>query len=226
MASKSFILDSLLNECGKDSPQVREQMSEKIGEITLELLSRNDGKFFGLKKVTTLSITADETTQFKLPADYHTISIDSCEVNVTTGAYIQDIHVLEKSDIRQRIRDRAHYDCHYGYIEKLEAGPTGRGYYLTLAVASTKVRSFEIEYFRRPTENDTDVISEYTLIERGVRAQYPSLFKTAKVDRAIYLNRLPRFVEKRRRNVTDSYVLPPKRIQRHNRNQHKRGAGL
>lgn len=225
MASKSFILDSLLNECGKDSPQVREQMSQKIGEITLELLSQNRGKFFGLKKVTTLSITAD-TTQFKLPADYHTISIDSCEVNVTTGAYIQDVHVLEKSDIRERIRESAHYDCHYGYIEKLEAGPEGRGFYLTLAVASTQVRSFEIEYFRRPTENDTDVIVEYTLIQRGVRAQYPSLFKTAEVDRHIYVARLPRFVEKRQRNVTGSYVLPPKRIQRHNKNQHRRGAGL
>ena len=223
MASKSFILDALLDECGKDSPQTREQLSQKIGEITLELLSQNNGRFFGLKKVSTLSITTG-ATQYLLPADFHTVSSDSAEVD-STGAYVQDVHVLPKSDIRERVREEYHYDCHYAYVEKLEDGPSGRGYYLTIAVAPTTTKTFEIEYYRRPTENDTDVITDYALIKRGVRAQFPALFETAEVDRHIYLNRLPNFAESTRRMVTDEYVLPPRRVQRRNRNMHNYGAG-
>ena len=45
MASKSKILEDLISDSGKDSPQWRETLTQTIGDITLELLQENGGRW-------------------------------------------------------------------------------------------------------------------------------------------------------------------------------------
>jgi len=223
MASKSHIVDSLLVECGKASAGVREEISRKVGEIALDMLQQNDGRFSALKKTETYTIATD-TLKYKLPADFFAIAVESQEVD-SDGAYKNIVEIVDKDDILTRKRQGAYYGYRLCYIELDTDNASGRGWYLVLSDYAPSSAIFEIDYFREPTEDDVDAIKETSLLKSGVRGALPHLFSTAEVDSYKYMNRIDKYQESPTKTRTSLSYRPNIRTQRRNQLMHRIGRG-
>lgn len=223
MASRAFIVDGLLRETGKTSPAVRADIDRKVGEITLELLSQNDGRFKGLEKTQVISVVAD-TQQYKLNADFFTAKKSFHEVD-SDGNFVAKLSIVSKSELFNRKTEDAYAGIKLGYIEFLTSGPSGRGYYMHLGADPTDTATYHFDYYREPTTADTDIIRKIVILQHGVRASLPQYFENAEYEAGIYVRRLQGFKESPDINVTDAMITPNPRIAKHNQRMHKIGQG-
>lgn len=224
MASKSRVVDTLLLDAGKTDPGTRGRIERKVGEITLELLTQNEGRFSGLSRSDQISILTT-STKYKMQPDFFAIAPTGAELD-SDGEYVDTIIIVSKAEILGRKRDGAAYNARLCWIEKLQDGPNGRGWYLCLAADATADVTYEIDYFREPTENDVDEVADEALLKAGVRAGLPDLFPaTYERDEYKYLKRLPDHRESTGRFVTRIVMVPSKIAAKKNKLQHTIGRG-
>ncbi len=223
MASRAFIVDGLMREAGKTSPKVRGLIDLKVGEITLELLSQNSGRFRGLEKTQAISVVAN-TQQYLLNADFFTAKKSFHQVD-GDGNFMARLSIVSKTELFDRKSAKAYSGIALAYIEFLEYGPNGRGFYLHLGTDPTGTATYHLDYYREPTTADTDLIRKVTILQHGVRASLPQYFVNAEYEAAIYIRRLQGFKESPDTHITDAVVTPNPRIAKHNQRMHDIGQG-
>lgn len=224
MASRALITDSLVAESGKVAPNVRKRIEEKVGEITVELLQQSEGRFKGLLREQAFTTVID-VVEYILNSDFNTAQGTYHEVD-SNGVFKRQLTIVSKSEMFHRRTEKAYASVRLSYIDFLEAGVSGRGYYLVLGDKPTEAAFFRIPYFREATENDTDVIRKVAIVKRGVRGSLPSLFPNeAQIDAEIYLRHLQGFREKREKFNTTTIMTPSSRTGNFNRRMHKYGQG-
>jgi len=222
MSSKATIVQRLMDEFGKDSQAARQQIEQAVGEITVDLLSQNQGRFLGLEK--TLSITINNTdTEYRLPADFNTAKKTFYEVN-SDGDYIAECMCLSKSEVQNRMSEGAYSGYRLAYIRRNILGASGRGDYLVIADAPDETKYFEFDYYREPTENDTDVIRNDHIVMTGARGLLPQFvdMDRAAYQTGIYSRMRDGFREHPEKRKTKRIMLPSKRIGNHNRRMYER----
>lgn len=223
MATTSQIVDELMTEANKTTTAVRKQIEQAVGDIVLELLQQNDGRFRGLEKTQSITVTSG-VKQYKLNSDFNTAKRTFHEVN-SDGDFVAKCECLSKAEIFSRKAEGGHLTYRFGYIEFEASHSSGRGYYLTLAEEPTGTAYFEFEYYREPTREDADIIRKPSIVKHGVRGRMPRLFDTAEADLGIYLRRIQGFKESPERFVTALIVTPPPRVAKRNRFFHDIGRG-
>ncbi len=223
MPSVSWYVDSLLVECGKSSQAIKQQFERKAGEIALEIIRAAGGRFNALAKTQTISILTT-TTRYKLNADFNVARKSFAEYN-SDDEFVRLIYVISKTGLLKRKQDDAPSGATMCYIEFDNEAAAGRGWYLILGKAPAAATTYKFDYYRQPTEQDIDVIEDSTLMKRGIRAQFPELFTTAQVDAAIYLKRMPNFVEDPSETMTDMVLSPSAKTRKRNRLARKIGKG-
>ena len=218
MSSRATITDELLVESGRQGTATRRKIDQKVGGITLELLQQGDGRFRGLSKSQTISVLAD-TTQYKLDSSFNTAKKTMFEQN-TDGTFKNKVSILAKAEVFERKSNDGPTSALMGYIELLTSHADGRGYYLTLSEKPTAATTYNFEYYREPTANDSDVIRKPEIIKHGVRGNLPEYFENSDIQLRIYLQRMEGFRESPERFVTDFIMTPAPRIGQHNKSMH------
>jgi hypothetical protein len=220
MASNAQITASLMEELGKTAPALRRKISSRVGDVTLELLQQNEGRFSSLVRTQTISVTAG-TKEYRIRSDYNTARKTMYEVDVNND-YVARVRIVSKAEMFNRYAEDAHTDENMAYIQFFERGPNddstaNRGYYLVLGEEPVADVSYLFEYYRTPTTSDTDIIRKESIIKHGVRAAMPREFESAQMEATVYLRMLRGFREKPERFVTDTIMTPSKRIGDHNK---------
>lgn len=226
MASTSQIVNDLMDEIGKDSPDIAHALELTVGEVVVELLGQNEGRFSSLSKTETLSILTTQT-RYILPADFNTAKVTSTEVD-TDGTLKGIIYIMPKAEIQERLVRGGAAHARFCYVEFSEDGYNGdgRGYYLTLAKEVTENTTYEFEYYRKPVTTDVDLIRNPGSIKRGVRANSPKYFpENNDVNMAIYENVKKGFSDKPQRYATSILVTPSPQTSRRNVRMHRIGRG-
>jgi len=226
MASPARIVDGLMADCGKSSPEIRARIERKVGEIALEMLSQNEGRFYALAKNQEISIRAGTTREYLLDTDFFCTKPEF-DIYDEDGDFLRVGYILSKAEIRDRRRADAPLGSNICYIEYQKDGVSGRGWYLILATNPTENMTYDFEFYREPTEKDVSAIKDIGMLKSGVRAGLPDLFEeTAEVDAHKYLSRLEGFHEKISRTIPTVIMTPNVRNAAKNRHDHKIGRGL
>lgn len=225
MASKAHLVGLLLKESGKDSPTVQKEIEQKVGEITVELLQQNDGRFKGLLREQTITVAVG-TSAYLLNPDFHTAMKTAHEVN-SAGKVVRKLTVISRAEYISRLDEGAYAGELMAYIDFLEDGPQERGYYLIFGDTPTATAIYKFPYYREPTENDADVIRKFNIVKRGVRGSLPHLFPTtALLDAEIYLRHLEGFKERAEKfRTTAGIIVPAPRVGAFNRRMNDIGQG-
>lgn len=224
MASNAAIVEELMRECGKTSDAVRNRISQKVGEVVTEILQQNEGRFKGLFKSETITVTATER-YYRLPSDFHSPSDTFHEVD-SDGDFVSRVTLSTKSEIFGRKEEGITAGEKMAYVEFLEShGTTGRGWYLVLADAPTESKSYVFDYYREATANDADIIRKSVAIKHGTRGQMPDLFPGWQAEQAIYLSMLNGIMERPDKYTSGLIIKPGKRTRNLNRKMHDIGQG-
>lgn len=223
MASRAAITAQILTEFGKSSPQVRQRIEQVVGDVTIDILSQFQSQFARLseKETITLDVT---TTAYKLPHDFASPKSSFRQVD-SDGDFVGKLEIVTEGEFYDR-KDNADYGgLKYAYIEHRANGADGPGDYLVLSGLPTTVGYFLFPYYRKPTENDTDIITNVSAIKNGVRAEFPEFTANAGVSLQKYEAQKPTMKESPRSRSTGMAIKPSKSQQRHNRNMYRIGRG-
>ena len=225
MASLSKVTNDIMQEIGKTSSTLRIKIEGYVGDVTVDLLSQNQGRFTRLEKSLDISFAVG-VKYYKLPANFNTIKDTFFQVD-STGEFIAKCRVRTKSEIYRNIEDSEYSGVKAAYIQELnrDHGPDGAGLYLILASEPTEIVYYNIEYYRFPLTTDTDIIKNVKLVKNGVRAELPDYFDKAEIYSHIYENGKMRFKENKRRRKTVSVLMPSKRAGQHNKRMRNIGGG-
>lgn len=224
MASRALLTDSLVAETGKVAPSIRKRIERKVGEITMELLQQNEGRFKGLLREQAFTTVID-VVGYILNSDFNTAQGTYHEVD-SDGVFKRQLTVVSKNEMFHRRTELAYASIRLAYIDFLEAGIDGRGYYLILGDKPKEAAFYRFPYYREATENDTDVIRKVAIVKRGVRGSLPDLFPAeSQLDAEIYLRHMQGFKERREKFNTTTIMTPSSRTGEYNRRMHKLGQG-
>lgn len=223
MASKTKIVSDLMREIGKTKPSLRMRLEQTVGELTIDLLTQNGGTFKGLEERFTFTVSADQT-QILLPADYNTpVRKGFYQVN-SSGEFLAEANILSKSAVRRNIAEHAYSGHRLAYVDELD-GDDGYGFYLVLAGAPAETVYFELDYYRAPTESDTGLIRNESILKDGVRGSHSGYWADAGYRMEIYRRRREGFRESPDRQNTRSRMVPSERTGQHNRRMRGIGRG-
>jgi hypothetical protein len=218
------MVEKLMGDLGKDSAQARSLIDKAVGDITKDLLSQDGGRFFGLEKYQDITISTTET-RYILNKDFNTIRSKAVRLS-STQVFLGDFFVVSFDDFFERQADTSVYPGqYYGRIEKLDSGPSGAGMYLIIGDVPDKTSYIRVFYFRKPTENDSDLIRNEFILETGAKSQLKSLNPDWELHLKIYFKMREGFREHIARQVNELSFKPSRRTQGHNARQYKIGRG-
>ncbi len=223
MASTDVIVEELMREFGKSSSNIRMRIEEKVGDIVVDLLTQNDGRFKSLEKTQTISIVVG-TKEYRLPVDFNTAKKTFYEVN-SDGNIIEECSIVPKANIHRRKMEGRYAGYRIGRIQHFDSHEDGRGMYLVLADESPENTTFEFDYYRMPTKTDTDLIRSPDIIKTGVRKSFPEYNINANYDLEIYLRMKSGFKENPEKFNTTITINPSRRAGSHNRSMRDIGNG-
>lgn len=224
MSSKYQIVQELADEWGKASPEALKRIEDKVGEITVDLLSQNDCRFAGLRENQTITVTAG-TTVYKLAYDFATL-IKQVTVVDSDGAYLDKFEVVDEPEFNQRMSLGGYGTTRFGYIKFMKDGTDGPGWYLVLGGDWEETGYISLPYYREPTPEDTELIHNTKILKSGVRAEFPDLNPKAQQDLVMYERGKSVFRESPDTTTTSMKLRPSERSQRLNRLKWKIGGGL
>lgn len=173
MATKAQIVQQLMAEFSKTSSSARGRTETIVGEITVDLLNQNESRFDALSKSYSINLVAG-TTKYKLPTDFKTAKTTFYETDSDSN-YKAKCLCLSKSEVFRRIDEGAYTGYRLAYIERDVDGPNGRGDYLVFADDPDETKYIYFEYYRHPTEDDTDIIRNTHILKTGCRGGLPDL---------------------------------------------------
>ncbi len=184
MASKEQVVNDILQELGKSSSELRERLFQLAGEITVDLLNENDGRFHGLSGTETISIVKG-VRRYRLPAKFKTPKKVFCEVD-SNGEILANCYVQQKATIRRKIGEGkilAYRLCYIDYTKET----TGPASYLILAASPPANTIYEFEYYRKATINDASCIENESILKTGIRGRLdPHTNPNQRTDLVVY----------------------------------------
>lgn len=223
MSSMAQIVNELMEEFGKTAPEVGARISQKVGEITIDLLSQNGSRFKGLEKTTTLTINTTDTS-YALPANFCTAQPTFLELD-SSGEFVRELEIVSQAEFYRR-KSEARFTEHRLCFIEWRTETTGRLAYLVLGTAPTTATTYKFFYWREAHAGDTDLIKNPAIVKKGVRAGLSDLNPNYMADLAAYNNMRVHFRENVMRTTTSGVQLKPSlRTQRHNLLMHKIGGG-
>lgn len=229
MASKAQIVDDIMLDIGKSTPKVREMIEQHVGDVTVELLSRQKGRFKSLEETETITLNTSYD-HYKLPSDYGAASKTFVQVD-DNDDYVRTLKIESEEAVYERMRKGEYAGVWIGWVKHLNTGPTargysGRGWYLRLPTEPDDTGFYKFFYYREPTEEDTDLIRNQSIVKKGVMGRLSrSLNANAEQDAGIYENMKRGFKEDITRHQPQVKIHPNARIVRHNAMMHKIGKG-
>ena len=223
MASTAQITEDLLIEIGRRGTAVTREVESAVRDTVVDLLEQAEGRFRGLEKTQTISIVSG-TKEYKLNADFGTTKDSFAEYN-SDGDFAGKVYIFTKSEVQNRLSESAPTSRRMGYIQFYESHASGRGSYLILSVEPTESVTFEFDYYRNPTPDDTDIIRNTSILKHGARGRLSKYFDDAEYNMGIFLRMRSGFRETPERVVTDMIITPSARTGTHNKLLHKAGAG-
>lgn len=225
MASTLELIQALAQEFGKQSPEVLRDIEQKIGEITIDILSQNDCRFAGLRKSQTVTVTAG-TTSYKINADFASLGRYPTIVD-SNGDFVDKFTIVDEGEFVARADQGGYATKRFGRIEARDQGASGPGFYLELAEDWGETGYIKIPYYRKPTATDTELINNLACVKNGVRQFFGQFIGSEKADIAarVYLGQRSGIKESAARTTTGLFVKPPIRTQKHNLLMHKVGRG-
>lgn len=210
MASRAKTVNDLMVDFGKTSPDARAKIDKKVGEITVDLLSQNEGRFKALEKTVSISILTS-TREYRLPADFNTAKRTFFEVD-DDGNFIAECSVLTKSEIHRRYNDGRYAGYRLCFIKHITDNTAGPGLYLVLAADAPGAKTWEFDYYREPAETDAEVIRNTKILKQGVKADLIEFNLRAADDMVIYLRMREGFKEDVEKYLTKTRVIPPRNV--------------
>lgn len=223
MASRASIVEGRMQAYGKSSAEARAKIDAKVGMITVDLLTQNQGRFTGLQKSQNISIVSG-TRRYKLNADFNTARETFNELD-SDGNPDSECRVINKAQLLKRLRQGRYSGVRLAWIEEDKDGADGPGKYLVLGADPTESTTYEFDYYRKPTENDTELISNTYILETGVDANMPEFDPQADYKLTIYLKMRDGFREDPELTQPNLHFTPCDRAIRHNKRMHDIGGG-
>lgn len=221
MASKAKIVADLMGEVGKTAQAVRDRLDRFTGEVTIDILNQNDGRFRRLAKTYTITLNTSDVA-YRLPADFKTPKQTFIQVD-SDGDFLEERAIVSEAEFYRRKGDADYSGTGYGFIETRQSPTPGE--YLVLDSTPTAVGYLKLFYYRRPTENDTEIIENEAAIKEGVRARDRGLWPDAIYHLQIYEN-MKKGIKESAGTRTTGMVLKPNPMQvRINRLMHRIGKG-
>lgn len=224
MATRAQIVQELLTEFDKNTPAAATKIDLKVGDITLELLNLNGGRFKDLERSTTLTLVSG-TTEYLLPDDFNTAKKTHSEVD-SEGKFIAECTVVSKAAVHRRIAEGQYRGYRIGYIAELATADIP-GKYLILGADPEETTYWEFDYYRTPTKEDTDIIRNIDILKDGVRAGLPEFVgpQMAVIYQGKYEREKQGFREDPEKNLTQIQTQPARRVGRHNQKMQRIGQG-
>ncbi len=222
MASLAQIVSEMLEEFGTTGIEISNRLTKVVGEITIDILLQNGGRFNRLEKTTTITFDTS-TTAYILPVDFNTIKGHAVMVD-SDGDFIKEVEVVSESEFYRRKGDTGYSGTGYFYIEDRDSG-VSPGQYIVLNVAADAVSYLKVFYYRVPTENDTDIIKNTRIVKEGVRGSFPQFVPQALNSLTIYERMKSGIKESASDRATEIVLTPAKRVMKFNRFMHKIARG-
>lgn len=223
MATSAHIVQSLMDEFGKTSSAARGQIEAWVGGITVDLLSQNDGRFSKLKKSQSITIAVD-TREYKINSDYNTAHKNFYQVD-SDGDFTRRLTVVSEAEILERKQQDKYAGIKMAYVEYQTDGDDGPGYYLVLGEDPDAAGYYKFQYYRKPTERDTDLILNPEIVKMGVRGSANQYNPHSEIDMATYMRMRSGFSERPGKHIKSMTVRPHRGIRTHNRNMQTIGKG-
>lgn len=228
MATKFEIVEELMQDIGKSGAKVRQVLEQHVGDITVELLSLQEGRFKGLKESTTITINTSYD-HYKLPSDYGTASKTFVQVDASDD-FVRRLVIESEEAVYERMEHDEYAGIHVAWVDYLESGTaargfTTRGWYLRLPTEPTETGYYKFFYYREATEEDTDLIRKSSIIKKGVMGRIPAWNPNAINDTLIFERRRSGFKESITRHQPGIKIHPNARTRRHNALMHTIGKG-
>ncbi|MFQ5454245.1 MAG: hypothetical protein ACE5D6_08675, partial [Candidatus Zixiibacteriota bacterium] len=101
----------------------------------------------------------------------------------------------------------------------------GMGYYLVLADDAPEATTFELDYYRKPTRNDADIIENVDIIKMGVKGSIPQYVADSIYSLEIYERMKRGFRENPEKFAPRLVMMPSRKIAKLNRRMHNIGQG-
>lgn len=229
MASKAQLVDDIMLDIGKSSSKIRQMVEQHVGDVTVELLSRQNGRFKSLAKTITITLNTSYD-HYKLPSDYGAASKTFVQVD-SSDDFVRRLAIESEEAVYERMEHSEYAGVWIGWVVHLTTGPTargytGRGWYLRLPTEPSDTGFYKFFYYRAPTEEDTDLIRSSSIVKRGALGRLPrSLNAETDRDAAIYENMKRGFKEDITRHQPNIKIHPNARTRRHNAMMHEIGKG-
>ena len=223
MADRSLIVTEIMEEIGKSSPQVRTEVDRIVGEVTLDILQQNDSRFRKLRKTYPLTVNTTDK-EYKLPADFKTATKFFIQVD-SAGEYVGQVEIVTESEFWRRKGDSQYGGNYYAKIEVLVSHASGAGEYLVFNALHEDTSYYEFPYYRKPTEHDTDIIENSTIIKEGVRGMLSKYIPTSTAHLTTYTRMKSGVRESPTERATGMAMMPSKVTRNLNRLLHKIGRG-
>lgn len=223
MPSKAAIASEIMVEFGKSDSQTAARVEQKVGDITIDLLSQNQGRFKGLEKTQSISIESG-TSEYKLNTDFNSAKEQFYEVN-SSGIVVAECTLTTSREINRRIVEGETVTHRMCFIKYYDSHDSGKGVYLVLAEEPTESATYEFEYYRKPTVEDTDIIRNTEIIKLGTRAGFPEFNPKAAYELGIYERRKEGFKEEPEKYNPKMVVKPSRRTSKFNRIMRTIGGG-
>lgn len=173
MASNATIVKEMMDEFGKSSPEVQRRIQRVVDEVTIDILSNNEGRFRRLAKTATITVTS-ASKQYRLPHDFNTAKNYFNELD-SDGEFVAERSIVSESMFYQRKGDADYTGSMWAMIETLQDHADGPGEYLILNALPDDTGYYKFPYYRKPVKNDTDIITNVRVVKSGVRAAFPNL---------------------------------------------------
>lgn len=223
MADTAQLVNELAREFGRADQKAKTQIESWIGEIVVDLLGQDEGRFKSLEKTETIVINTTDT-EYILPADFNTAKKTFSEVD-DDGNWIGDCAVVAKKRIHRQLKTGKYAGYRLGYIKQAATVGGTPGYYFVIQAPPTVAAIFDFDYYRMATALDADLIRNPRIIKMGVRGQAIEYNPKADYHEAIYISMKKGFRDAPERFLTRLELLPSRRVARRNRNMRRYGGG-
>jgi hypothetical protein len=213
-----------MEEFGKKSPDFRTRLELLAGNITVDLLSQNEGRFRGLDRTQLITAQSGDS-RFRLNADFNTAKKTFFQVD-SAGTFIAECALVSKAEIHRRIVEGRYSGYRLGYVVNDAEGEEEGLWYLVLAETPSDTTYYEFDYYRQPTSNDTHIIRNPEIIKQGIRSRLADINPNVQNDSITYERMRQGFIEDPEKYATNIDLLPPRRTMRHNAQMYDIGKGL
>jgi hypothetical protein len=215
--------DRLLAEIGKESPEVRLEIEQAVGEVTIAILSQNGGQHHRLEVTQDITLL-DTGDSVRLNGNLNTAKDTFIQVE-SDGDFLREIDIVTEEEHYHRKGNAQYTGQYWVYIVTNTGGASGAGEYLMFPFERTGTTYFKFFYYRRPTEQDTDAIVNIAAVLEGVRGRKRDLWPEATEALQVYLSERRSEVSNPRRRGATMSLKPNKRQRRQNRMNNRIGRG-